>query len=72
MEYSNPFDDPRGQFYILENATREYSLWPAHCPVPPGWHVIHAPQSQDLCVAWLADSWQNLTPHTWAGAGENI
>ncbi|EEJ3719702.1 MbtH family NRPS accessory protein, partial [Salmonella enterica subsp. enterica serovar Braenderup] len=29
MEFSNPFDNPQGQFYILQNAQRQFSLWPA-------------------------------------------
>lgn len=31
MEFSNPFDNPQGQFYILQNAQRQFSLWPAAC-----------------------------------------
>lgn len=28
MEFSNPFDNPQGQFAILQNHHGEYSLWP--------------------------------------------
>lgn len=34
MEFSNPFDNPQGQFYILQNAQRQFSLWPAHVRFP--------------------------------------
>lgn len=34
MEFSNPFDNPQGQFYILQNAQRQFSLWPAACALP--------------------------------------
>ncbi|MBJ3815407.1 MbtH family NRPS accessory protein [Shimwellia pseudoproteus] len=71
MEYSNPFDDPQGQFYILENATREYSLWPAHCPIPAGWQMVRPPEAQAQCVAWLADNWQTLAPQAWIARGEH-
>ena len=29
MQFSNPFDNPQGQFYILRNDQQQYSLWPA-------------------------------------------
>ena len=47
MQFSNPFDNPQGQFYILRNDQQQYSLWPAHC---------------DLPAAWLAANWSTLTP----------
>ncbi len=34
MQFSNPFDNPQGQFYILRNDQQQYSLWPAHCDLP--------------------------------------
>ncbi len=27
MQFSNPFDNPQGQFYILRNDQQQYSLW---------------------------------------------
>lgn len=40
MQFSNPFDNPQGQFYILHNDQQQYSLWPAHCDLPAGWTVV--------------------------------
>ncbi|MGF0988276.1 MbtH family protein, partial [Klebsiella pneumoniae] len=45
MQFSNPFDNPQGQFYILRNDQQQYSLWPAHCDLPAGWTVACPPQS---------------------------
>ncbi|STW24188.1 cytoplasmic protein YbdZ [Klebsiella variicola] len=45
MQFSNPFDNPQGQFYILRNDQQQYSLWPAHCDLPAGWAVVCPPQS---------------------------
>lgn len=36
MEFSNPFDNPQGQFYILQNPQRQFSLWPQQCSLPAG------------------------------------
>ncbi len=62
MEFTNPFDNPQGQFYILQNQQQQFSLWPAQCALPEGWQVICEPQGQNDCNAWLAANWQNLTP----------
>lgn len=62
MEYTNPFDAPQGRFFILENAQRQFSLWPEHCELPPGWRVVSGPALPDLCNAWLKDNWATLQP----------
>ncbi|MGE6037171.1 MbtH family protein [Klebsiella pneumoniae] len=51
MQFSNPFDNPQGQFYILRNDQQQYSLWPAHCDLPAGWAVVCPPQSAEACNA---------------------
>ncbi|EIY5125061.1 MbtH family NRPS accessory protein [Klebsiella quasipneumoniae subsp. similipneumoniae] len=62
MQFSNPFDNPQGQFYILRNDQQQYSLWPGHCALPAGWTVVCPPQSVEACNAWLAANWSTLTP----------
>jgi uncharacterized protein YbdZ (MbtH family) len=39
MQFSNPFDNPQGQFYILRNDQQQYSLWPhsARCRKAGRW-----------------------------------
>jgi uncharacterized protein YbdZ (MbtH family) len=51
MQFSNPFDNPQGQFYILRNEQQQYSLWPHHCALPQGWVVECPPQSLEACNA---------------------
>lgn len=62
MEFSNPFDNPEGQFYILQNSQQQYSLWPQQCALPQGWIVVCPPASPEQCTDWLAQHWQTLTP----------
>ncbi|CAD5353518.1 MULTISPECIES: MbtH family protein [Enterobacter] len=66
MEFSNPFDNPQGQFAILRNDQAQYSLWPQQCDLPAGWHVVCEPQSQEACQQWLAEHWQTLVPSHFA------
>lgn len=35
MEFSNPFDNPQGRFWLLENHEKQISLWPEPCALPP-------------------------------------
>lgn len=62
MQFSNPFDNPQGQFYILCNDQLQFSLWPQHCALPQGWSVACPPQPLEACNAWLAANWSTLTP----------
>ena len=56
MEFSNPFDNPQGQFYILQNPQRQFSLWPQQCSLPAGWTVacLDCPDGLDCCRASYA------------------
>ena len=67
MEFSNPFDNPQGQFVILQNDQEQYSLWPQQCELPAGWRVVCEAQPQDACQQWLAEHWQTLEPSYFAG-----
>ena len=66
MEFSNPFDDPQGQFTLLQNAQQQFSLWPQQCALPEGWRVVCEPQSSEACQQWLATHWTTLTPSQFA------
>ncbi|AMG93759.1 MULTISPECIES: MbtH family protein [Citrobacter] len=70
MEFSNPFDNPQGQFYILQNSQQQFSLWPQHCALPTGWQMVCEPQSQEACQQWLARHWTTLIPGYYAVSQE--
>lgn len=67
MSFSNPFDDPQGQFYLLQNPQRQFCLWPQQCALPAGWTVVCEPQSPEECQRWLTANWTTLTPAHYAG-----
>jgi len=62
MEFTNPFDNPQGQFILLQNAQQQFSLWPQQCALPAVWQVVSEPQSSEACQQWLAANWRTLTP----------
>ncbi|EKY3222349.1 MbtH family NRPS accessory protein [Cronobacter dublinensis] len=68
MEFSNPFDNPQGRFWLLENDQQQVSLWPQACALPPGWRVVAPPQSAHACEELLAPYGAALQPGYFARA----
>lgn len=61
-EQQNPFDDENGHFYVLINAKRQYSLWPAFAKQPAGWKSVIGPESRSTCIAYIETHWLELHP----------
>jgi MbtH protein len=61
---TNPFDDPDGEFVVLINDERQYSLWPDFAPVPDGWSVAHSTASRRECVDYIETHWTDLRPRS--------
>lgn len=66
MEYTNPFDDPLGYFYLLKNPLGQLSLWPESCALPAGWAIVAPPRPHSDCVAWLEQHGADLHPAGYA------
>lgn len=58
----NPFDDPDGEFVVLVNEERQYSLWPAFADIPTGWHIAHEKDTRSACVSYVEENWTDLRP----------
>ncbi|MFD6397495.1 MbtH family protein [Nocardia sp. NPDC060249] len=58
----NPFDDDSGEFYILVNAEKQYSLWPVFAEVPAGWTVDHGPGDRQACLDYVETVWTDMRP----------
>lgn len=69
MEYTHPFDDPQGHFYLLKNPLGQFSLWPEACTLPAGWAIVAQPRPHNECVAWLARHAGDLHPAAFAQGG---
>jgi protein arginine N-methyltransferase 1 len=62
MTMTNPFEDESAEFYVLVNAERQYSLWPAFAAVPDGWTVTAGPDGRQDCLDYIEASWTDLRP----------
>jgi MbtH protein len=61
-EQKNPFDDESLEFFILINATQQYSLWPAFVAVPDGWKKVIGPESRSACIDYVDKHWKDIRP----------
>lgn len=61
MQFSNPFDNPQGQFTFcaMISSSTACGRRTATCLPAGRWC---APQSAEACNAWLAANWSTLTP----------
>lgn len=58
------FEDPNGQYRVLNNAEGQYSLWPAWAGVPAGWRVVYEQGDRETCLSYVAQRWTDMRPTT--------
>ncbi len=59
---TNPFDGEGGEFLVLINDERQYSLWPAHLDIPAGWRETGPRGAREVCTAWVDEHWTDMRP----------
>lgn len=57
---TNPFDDDRGDFYVLANSEAQHSLWPEFADVPAGWDVIYGKADRAACLDYVERNWPDI------------
>jgi len=61
---ANPFDNDDGDFLVLINDERQYSLWPASRKVPAGWRVEGPHGGRQECLTWIEKNWTDMRPRS--------
>jgi MbtH protein len=64
----NPFDDEDGEFVVLMNDERQYSLWPTFRDAPAGWQIVHEKARRADCLRWIEENWTDMRPKSLADA----
>ena len=59
---TNPFENPDGAYFVLENEEGQYSLWPAYIKIPAGWTIAHKEASRQTCLDWVNTHWTDMRP----------
>jgi MbtH protein len=61
---ANPFEQPEASYLVLRNDEHQYSLWPAHLPVPAGWATVHGPDVRAACLDHVERNWTDMRPRS--------
>ena len=61
---ANIFEAEDGEFCVLLNAERQYSLWPTFREVPKGWTVTRPRASRQECLDWINSQWTGSGPES--------
>jgi MbtH protein len=67
---TNPFEDENGEYLVLVNHERQYSLWPAVQEIPLGWTVARSKGKRQECLEWVDANWTDMRPKSLVEAME--
>jgi MbtH protein len=67
---TNPFEDENGEYLVLVNDERQFSLWPAFKQVPKGWIVTGTRGKRQECLDWIEATWTDMRPKSLVDAME--
>jgi amino acid adenylation domain-containing protein len=57
------------RWHIVVNDDEQYSVWPEHRPVPPGWRSIGPAGQKSACLQQIAEIWTDPRPLSLRTAG---
>jgi uncharacterized protein YbdZ (MbtH family) len=60
----NPFDDDKGEFYVLVNNEEQHSLWPSFAALPAGWRPVLGPRDRKAALDYIEAHWTDLRPRS--------
>ena len=55
-------DTNRPSFRVVVNDEEQYALWPAELRIPEGWRDTGKLGEKDECLAYVRETWTDLTP----------
>jgi MbtH protein len=58
----NPFDNEDDAFFVLKNASGQFSLWPNIIEIPNGWEKEFGPAIKAECVKFIDANWFDVRP----------
>lgn len=61
---TNPFENPDGQFVVLQNDEGQFSLWPTFREAPAGWTIVGPKGKREECLKWIDETWTDMRPRS--------
>jgi MbtH protein len=49
-------------YLVVVNDEEQYSIWPSGTEVPAGWRPVGVTGTEDECVAYVDEVWQDIRP----------
>lgn len=49
-------------YTVVVNSRGQYSIWPAHRVIPPGWNGAGRTGTRHECLAWIEEAWSEPWP----------
>ncbi|MEU2180426.1 MbtH family protein [Streptomyces thermolilacinus] len=50
------------RYVVVTNHEEQYSLWPAHRELPPGWQARTEPADRGSCLEHIRAHWVDMRP----------
>jgi MbtH protein len=51
-------------YRVVVNDEEQYSIWPDHKEIPPGWHDAGKTASKAACLAYIDEVWTDMRPRS--------
>lgn len=61
---TNPFEDESGEYLVLVNQEKQYSLWPSFLEIPTGWAATGPRGERRDCLDWIDANWVDMRPRS--------
>jgi MbtH protein len=55
-------NEDRTIYNVVVNHEEQYSIWPAHRELPPGWKKVDKSGSKAECLAYIQEVWTDMRP----------
>jgi MbtH protein len=49
-------------YRVVVNHEEQYSIWPAHKPMPPGWREADKSGTRNECLDYIEQVWTDMRP----------
>ena len=56
------FDDETVNYFVVINEEEQYSIWPAHRPLPNGWEAAGDARPRGECLDYIERTWTDMRP----------
>ncbi|PAJ79797.1 MbtH family protein [Burkholderia ubonensis] len=57
-------DEDPTRYLVVVNDEQQYSLWPAHAVMPPGWSGTGFEGDRAACLAHIREVWTDMRPQS--------